>query len=278
MFKRRHHCRQSGGIYIDRACNYYVTLPDLGCYQPVRIYDNLIGLPSTELLEDIMFLSDRKTEFAATLKSMCTKGTQVKFVNGAMMGAGPVPQMSLCLSKGEICFISGSVVKRDGVGGQVGEGGAFDATLRYDKGSQRYVVTVPRDGGIDDDVLERRMERMRKAQKKVEKRRRKEREARAAANALREEKRERERHERLEKKRAAKRAEKEAKEREAEVGDGGGEERVKAMVRRTSAGKKQFGGGGGRGEDRGGGLGGGDQMTELQKAMARRRAKNGGAY
>jgi len=94
LFQRRHHCRESGGIYIDRCCNYYVPLPDLGHYQPVRIYDNLIGLPSTELLEDVMFLSDRKTEFAATLKSLCKKGTSIKFVNGAVMEAGPVPQLS----------------------------------------------------------------------------------------------------------------------------------------------------------------------------------------
>ncbi|GMH63925.1 hypothetical protein TL16_g03840 [Triparma laevis f. inornata] len=51
LFTRRHHCRQSGNIYIDRCCNFLSALPDLGYYEPVRIYDNLVGLPNVELLE-----------------------------------------------------------------------------------------------------------------------------------------------------------------------------------------------------------------------------------
>lgn len=189
------------------------------------------------------------------------------------MEPGPVPTLSKALRKGQITFVQGSV-PRGGIGG-LGEGGCFDSTLRYDKGSGRYLVTVPHDGGISDDVLSSRLARLKKAARKVEKRRKAEKEARRTANEEREEERERERRERVAQKREKKRREKE--EREREEGEGGGEGRREKAVRRSSAGRKQFGGGGGGGEEGGGGReggGGGEQLTELQKAMQKRRTKN----
>ncbi|GMI22820.1 hypothetical protein TeGR_g6450 [Tetraparma gracilis] len=276
LFNRRHHCRYSGQIFCDQACSYTTTLPDFGWYTPQRIYDSNIGIASTEMLEDLMLYTDRKSELVATLVDVCKKKAKnkiaVKFVDSLRLSAAPVRGMGLAPAKAEISFVSANPDRTAAFGGRL------DASMKFDKNSQRYVVCVPRDGGLDEQVMKDRAARIKKRQRKLDKRRQREREARQAAAEAREAEREAERQERLDEKRRKKKAEKAR--REAEGGGGGeerGEEKIKAAIRRSSGGTG--GGGGGEGGSTGGGAGGGggsDQLTELQKAMAARRAKNGG--
>ena len=257
-------------------------MPDLGWYKDVRIMDIYIGIPSSEVREDCLFVMERKTEFAATVKEVCGRmkggggrgSLKIGFSDVLSLDGGGIGEIQgLAPRRGDISFVTGSTVRR-AQAGVVGTMGRFDAEFKYDRGSQRYIVTVPRDAGISDSVLKERSEREQKRKKKYERRKAKERQVREEAKrGEREEKREEERRKRVEEKRRKKREEKERRDREenGEGGAGGGKaEKIKDMARRSSAGRKQFGGGGGGG---GGGAGGGGQMTELQKAMAKRRAK-----
>ena len=70
--------RYSGQIFCDQACSYTTTLPDLGWYTPQRIYDSNIGIASTEMLEDLMLYTDRKSELVATLVDVCKKKAKVR--------------------------------------------------------------------------------------------------------------------------------------------------------------------------------------------------------
>jgi myosin-1 len=288
LFTRRHHCRFSGNIYIlstiSRCCDYLTPMPDLGWYKDVRIMDIYIGIPSSEVREDCLFVMERKTEFAATVKEVCGRmkggggrgSLKIGFSDVLSLDGGGIGEIQgLAPRRGDISFVTGSTVRR-AQAGVVGTMGRFDAEFKYDRGSQRYIVTVPRDAGISDSVLKERSEREQKRKKKYERRKAKERQVREEAKrGEREEKREEERRKRVEEKRRKKREEKERRDREenGEGGAGGGKaEKIKDMARRSSAGRKQFGGGGGEGGGGDGG-GGGGQMTELQKAMAKRRAK-----
>jgi myosin-1 len=67
VLNRRHHCRLTGNQYCDSVCNAVQLLPDLGWYTPQRVHDGAIGFASTEMREDIIILSQRKTEIAAVL-------------------------------------------------------------------------------------------------------------------------------------------------------------------------------------------------------------------
>lgn len=227
FFTRRHHCRFSGNIYINRCCDYVIPMPDLGWYRGVRIMDLYIGIPSSEVKEDVLFVMERKTEFAATMKEVFgnvrgrgSGGFKIGFNDVISLDGGGIGQIpGLAPRRGDISFVTGSTVKRANAG-IVGTMGRFDAELKFDKGSQRYIVTVPRDAGISESVLKERAERERKRKRKYEKRKAREMGAREAARQEREEKREKERRKRVEEKRRKKREEKER--RENEEGGGGG--------------------------------------------------------
>ncbi|GMI44191.1 hypothetical protein TrCOL_g5263 [Triparma columacea] len=272
LFTRRHHCRFSGNIYIlstiSRCCDYLTPMPDLGWYKDVRIMDIYIGIPSSEVREDCLFVMERKTEFAATVKEVCGRmkggggrgSLKIGFSDVLSLDGGGIGEIQgLAPRRGDISFVTGSTVRR-AQAGVVGTMGRFDAEFKYDRGSQRYIVTVPRDAGISDSVLKERSEREQKRKKKYERRKAKERQVREEARREREEKREEERRKRVEEKRRKKREEKERRDREenGEGGAGGGKaEKIKDMARRSSAGRKQFGGGGGGGGGGDGGGGGG---------------------
>lgn len=67
LFHRRHHCRVSGKICSHLASNYRQRLPDQGWgaakHPPQRVSDPLIGLVSTDPLEDVALVVNRKSEF-----------------------------------------------------------------------------------------------------------------------------------------------------------------------------------------------------------------------
>jgi hypothetical protein len=97
---RRHHCRFTGQVRalaaasliepapnpfatqvcIDAVCNYMTMLPDLGWTSPQRICDEVIGLPSVEGQEDIIIVSDKKSEILAMVTSVCS-ALSVKFTD-----------------------------------------------------------------------------------------------------------------------------------------------------------------------------------------------------
>ena len=259
--------RFSGQIFSDQACSFTCYLPDQGYYTPQRIYDSNIGVMSVELYEDMLLYGDRKSEFVATLVAACKKVKNkvgVVFVDSVRLQGGGVKDMSLTPSKADVSFVSGNVERGYGFGGR------FDAGMKFDKGSQRYVISVPRNAGVERDVMEDREKRIKKRQRKLDKRRTREREARAVVVAEREEARERERKERVEEKKRKKAREKEGREMGGEGGEERGEEKIKSVIRRSSAGAGGAGGGAGGGGE------GNAQLTELQKAMAARRKKNDG--
>lgn len=67
LFNRRHYCRFTGKIYCDGVCKRVEVIPSLGYYTPVRIHDSCVGNISTEMLEDQLFLSEKKSEIVSLL-------------------------------------------------------------------------------------------------------------------------------------------------------------------------------------------------------------------
>lgn len=70
LLKRRHHCRASGLCVSNAFSLFTQTLPDLHHVwgeEPQRVCDPFIGLASSDPLEDIVLLSDRKTEVSGSL-------------------------------------------------------------------------------------------------------------------------------------------------------------------------------------------------------------------
>jgi myosin-1 len=73
LFNRKHHCRASGRIYCDEVCNVLLPCPDNGWYQPVRVHNSQVGFFSTEMHQDAILLSQKKTEILACLQNVMTK-------------------------------------------------------------------------------------------------------------------------------------------------------------------------------------------------------------
>ncbi|KAG9415669.1 hypothetical protein AC1031_000051 [Aphanomyces cochlioides] len=67
LFTRRHHCRVTGNIYCADVCMNMHPVPDRGCYTPVRVVDSVVGCFSTEMLEDQLLASEKKTEIAVLI-------------------------------------------------------------------------------------------------------------------------------------------------------------------------------------------------------------------
>ncbi|OQR90393.1 myosin-like protein [Achlya hypogyna] len=67
LFTRRHHCRVTGNIYCADVCSQLFVVPDRGHYTPVRVVDTIVGFFSTEVIEDQLWLLEKKTELAVLL-------------------------------------------------------------------------------------------------------------------------------------------------------------------------------------------------------------------
>lgn len=61
-FNRHHHCRITGQVVSAPASMHSQPLPDKQLYTPQRICDPVIGLVSTDPLEDTILLTERRTE------------------------------------------------------------------------------------------------------------------------------------------------------------------------------------------------------------------------
>jgi hypothetical protein len=62
LFHRRHHCRVTGQLVCAEASRHSQLLPDKQLHTPQRISDPIIGLISTDPFEDMLLLTERKTE------------------------------------------------------------------------------------------------------------------------------------------------------------------------------------------------------------------------
>ena len=62
LFHRRHHCRITGSLVCAAASMHTQLLPDKQLFTPQRVSDPMVGLVSCDPLEDVILLSDRKTE------------------------------------------------------------------------------------------------------------------------------------------------------------------------------------------------------------------------
>ena len=67
MFNRRHHCRVTGQLVSASASMHKQLLPDLQLHTAQRISDPVVGLVSTDPLEDIVVLTSRKSEVRFTI-------------------------------------------------------------------------------------------------------------------------------------------------------------------------------------------------------------------
>ena len=62
MFKWKHHCRVSGKVVAAASSHYLQTIPDMNYFSDVRVCNSYIGLASTDLMEDVVLVSSRRTE------------------------------------------------------------------------------------------------------------------------------------------------------------------------------------------------------------------------
>jgi myosin I len=189
LFNRRHHCRVTGKIFTDAVCNYLTTLPDLGWYTPTRIFDGVIGMVSTEQLEDLLLLVDRKTEMVGIImeayQAKVGRALNLRFSNDITVAAGPVEALSQA-PRGRV-----TVQTRDRA-----------TQTRVTGGPSGWTVEVP--PGLDDQTIENSRKWRAKRQKELARKRKEEAALRAERQAQREVEIEAERKRRTAEKKAAK--------------------------------------------------------------------------
>lgn len=260
LFTRRHHCRVSGNIYSNAACNFTQLLPDFGCTSEVRVGDEYIGLSSTDPVEDVVFFCDKKSELLEQLISAWKgknqdKKLEVSFSDQIALRAAAVPSIS-------ILPCDNLFIKKD-------MSVADEGVILTPNGRSEVVLQAPT--GLPHDLVEKRQKSMADRRKKAEKRRKKEEAARAERQGIREAEREEERRLRQQQKRIKASKEKAAK-LKAE------EEKVLASAAKA----KKAGGGGRKFGDKAGGSGSNVLQqapvssgagSELAAKMAARRAK-----
>eukprot|EP00501_MAST-03F_sp_TOSAG23-6_P001367 GSMAST32.ASY1.ANO1.1421.1 assembled CDS len=147
IFNRRHHCRLTGNQYSDSVCNALVLLPDLGWYTPQRVHDGAIGFASTEMREDTVLLSQRKTEIAAILHERCAKDKLMKrfiyFSNQIRPKQAPMKELS--------CTVAGTINI------QKFRSSSSNLTDAKPIGFEDWTVSSP--AGVLQDVVKARLER-----------------------------------------------------------------------------------------------------------------------
>jgi myosin-1 len=193
LFNRRHHCRYTGKIYCNDVCKQLEVVPDRGFYTPVRVYDKVIGFFSTEMPEDQLLSSEKKTEIAVTLvdaiRTLSDKVIPITFSDTMRLRTAA----SSALSKTPGQQIQFSPAKADSISG--------------DKSS----VVIHVAPGVPDEYIRKRRKREKARRKRMEKQREEEAAIRASRHAQREREREAERLRRVAEKKAKKQAEREAR-------------------------------------------------------------------
>jgi hypothetical protein len=87
----RRHCRVSGLVFHNRACNYRQPLPDDGFQIDCRIGDPFIGLKSIQQKEDLLIVSKRKSELLVLLaeRSQALNGKEMIIIIGNRLKMRP---------------------------------------------------------------------------------------------------------------------------------------------------------------------------------------------
>ena len=219
LMMRRHHCRLSGRILCDEACGYLPCLPDLSWGERVRVARSLVGTASIEPLEDIVILTDKKTELLNVLMNLARedesrpplKSTFTEDIHLGLAGPSltrlPFPRLAF----------------------------ATDDKLRApkpptaDSGRGALVIAVPT--GLDHGVVDEIAKRAKRRRKQAEKRRLAERERLAALAAERAEERERVRRSHAVERKARKQAERVA--RKASMGIGTAQNATRVFAKGT---------------------------------------------
>jgi myosin-1 len=181
LFTRRHHCRASGGIYSNMACDFRQHLPDLGYYNGMeRVSDDFIGLTSIDILEDVMLLCDKKSELVGHLTMYWSKVNggklPITFTSTLSLRVGNIPSLARSPNKSITIQPKKSIPDE-----------SFEIALN----GNSVVITVPT--GLSHEVVADRQKAKAARRKKAEIRRQKEEAARRERQAAKEEQRERER-------------------------------------------------------------------------------------
>ena len=197
LMMRRHHCRLSGRVLCDDACGYLPALPDLGWHERVRVARSLMGTASIEPLEDVVLLTDKKTELLNVLLNLARDDPSRQPYEPSFQEAIELQRTEAALTRlpaSRLTF-------------------AASAKLRAPRAPKVdgacLVVEVP--VGLDHQVVEEIAKRARKRRKAAEKRRAAERERLAALAAERAEERERVRRVHAAERKARKQAERAAR-------------------------------------------------------------------
>ncbi|EQC30606.1 hypothetical protein SDRG_11661 [Saprolegnia diclina VS20] len=188
LFTRRHHCRFTGNIYCADVCSQLCVVPDRGYYSPVRVVDSVVGFFSTEVMEDQLWLCEKKTELAVLLVHANPSikidfETQVRLRTSSVLSSSPA--MPITFGTGPDVRVTATPTGLDALGA------ASDL--------------------VPDKYVKARRKRERERQKKRDAEREIEMAQRSARQAQREKEREDDRLRRVAEKKARKQQEKEAK-------------------------------------------------------------------
>ncbi|DAZ99181.1 TPA: hypothetical protein N0F65_008214 [Lagenidium giganteum] len=195
LFNRRHHCRYTGKIYCNDVCKQLEVVPDRGFYTPVRVHDSTLGYICTEMPEDQLLSSEKKTEIVVTLVDAIRKLSNVvipiTFNNTLRLRTAPVTTLSRSPPQ-QLQFVETSLRE-----------------LRISGDHSNVQIQVP--PGVPDEYIRKRRKREKARRKRLDRQREEEQAIRAARQAQREREREEERLRRVAEKKAKKQAEKEAR-------------------------------------------------------------------
>ncbi|KAH9084509.1 hypothetical protein Ae201684P_001751 [Aphanomyces euteiches] len=183
LFTRRHHCRVTGNIYCADVCMNMHPVPDRGCYTPVRVVDSVVGYFSTEMLEDQLLASEKKTEIAVLIVN-ALRNISITFESTIRLRTASVISNS---PSEAIKFVTGN---------------------QSEISTREIIVTAAESDQVPQQYLDARKKRERKRKKLREAQREQEMALRAARREAREKEREEERLRRVAEKKARKAAEK----------------------------------------------------------------------
>eukprot|EP00451_Oxyrrhis_marina_P019407 CAMPEP_0204351698 /NCGR_PEP_ID=MMETSP0469-20131031/31310_1 /ASSEMBLY_ACC=CAM_ASM_000384 /TAXON_ID=2969 /ORGANISM="Oxyrrhis marina" /LENGTH=1139 /DNA_ID=CAMNT_0051338297 /DNA_START=33 /DNA_END=3453 /DNA_ORIENTATION=+ len=201
LLRRRHHCRFSGKLYCKEVCSQLQTLPDLGWYTPTRVYDGNVGRFCTDVVEDVVLQTEKKSELVAILQ----------WLGSAIGGALEVNVLStpIPLSRSPC---EGSKLPGSRIVFQVEPARTFDELVSCE--NDALLVRVPEVRGISAEAMRILSKKDQQRAKLREQRRKEEARIRMEAEASRAERQEQERRRRVRESKARKQAEREAREQE----------------------------------------------------------------